>query len=474
MAILCSLVNPINGVTVNPTTGLVSVDTALVPPGILYLELRKIDTLDASFQQIVPVELTVNAEGANIIAYQVTGIDKCNTGLSCIVDQTGQPYEPGIDVDNNPCLVIPQPKCVEYNSALGGSPPEDCCTSDLQIGSIAIDSNSGCVSQMCAGVKGWVPLCGGGTTALNVCCPEDFAFSGCETVCFRCDNGFQPESVRFSPDGGTTWETVVLDAFGCAEICVQEDEAPVQQGPEDSVIQPGECETLCYPCVDGDQPLTQTARYTLDGGLTWQTLTLDANSCVEICNGPSGCEIISQPSNVTGPAGTVINFGGSASTAVSWETSNTAFGPWTPANPPASIDASNTGTYWRFCCLDDPNVCSAVVQIVLTGNLSDQTVEVPDDGQALTTFCTTCPATWQVSIEDPDLEQFNDTTTEPPHGWQTITEAEGETCVEVLIDEEWPDGINPDPHDGEEFFLKIRASCDGGNTWDEAQLVMEL
>lgn len=191
------------------------------------------------------------------------------------------------------------------------------------------------------------------------------------------------------------------------------------------------------------------------------------------------CIVTEQPVSVTGGEGDPLAFGGAASGPVQWFSGSSPAGPWTPvAGPPATITAANDGVWWRFCCVDDPSVCSVAVTSTVTAMLlQDEKVVLPDQGTETVTFCAGCPADWEIRVLEPD-DQFNSPTPDPldPSNaqWVTVTEVTGLTCIEMAVNESWLDGQDPDTQGtpNEEFFLHIRASC--GAQVQDAILTIEV
>ena len=137
---------------------------------------------------------------------------------------------------------------------------------------------------------------------------------------------------------------------------------------------------------------------TIPAGETWEIQA--------VCTGPGGtivstsffatsdcgttvdCQITQNPTSVSGPAGTPINLGGSATGAFQYEFSLSPTGPWTPGVPPGSIPAGYGTVYWRLCCVDNPTVCSSVatVQETVDGQFTTLGADIIDpDGNVVTT-----------------------------------------------------------------------------------------
>lgn len=198
---------------------------------------------------------------------------------------------------------------------------------------------------------------------------------------------------------------------------------------------------------------------------------------------PPTCQITSQPSPASGNIGDPINLGGTATGTIQWQTSGSAFGPWTNTTAPTAITTSNAGRYYRFCCADEPTVCSTVVQIteLTTGNLTNRTTVLANEGTNTEEFCAGCVADWEVRILDP-RDQFNTPNNDPgvpeptDDAWQTVSEVAGQECITLAVNELWLDGQNPDTHGApaEQFYLYIAAVCQGTGQRQEATLTIEV
>ena len=82
----------------------------------------------------------------------------------------------------------------------------------------------------------------------------------------------------------------------------------------------------------------------------------------------SGCLVTDTPNSMVGVAGTPVpaDLTGSATGPIQWYTSSSDTGPWIPAPLPTTIQAGTGITWWRFCCVEDPTVCSTAAYILET------------------------------------------------------------------------------------------------------------
>lgn len=135
----------------------------------------------------------------------------------------------------------------------------------------------------------------------------------------------------------------------------------------------------------GPYSLTPTQSVTLTGTSTTSTagtvtnqahavstgstpLTGASGTVNVVINSTATCSITTQPSSVTGVAGTSIPtyFGGVASGPVKWQTGTSSSGPWTDVlGPPTTIPNSNSG-WWRMVCVDNNTVTSTPVTVTVT------------------------------------------------------------------------------------------------------------
>lgn len=199
------------------------------------------------------------------------------------------------------------------------------------------------------------------------------------------------------------------------------------------------------------------------------------------------CSIDTQPTSHVGPVTSAIDFGGSCTCGtMDWQ--QLVNGEWVSTPAPTVVTAANIGTLWRFCC---ENECSSIVTITdqpNTGNVDDRVGNLDPATPLIEEFCAGCPAIWEIRIDDPVADEENpanpvgDRVNSDPgvpepvdEAWQRITAVDGEECISFSMTEFWPQGVDPDTQGGpNEFFIfYIRASCDGGTTWQNGSLRME-
>ena len=115
-----------------------------------------------------------------------------------------------------------------------------------------------------------------------------------------------------------------------------------------------------YGPLSFDQPVEVQAICTGPGGTVYtDTVVIDPGPCP----GGTTFEITEQPQSVQATVGSQIDLGGAATGLVTWQSSSSSSGPWTPTVKPAVVTSTNDGMFFRFCDTDTGLICSNVVQV---------------------------------------------------------------------------------------------------------------
>ncbi len=178
--------------------------------------------------------------------------------------------------------------------------------------------------------------------------------------------------------------------------------------------------------------------------------------------------------------------GGDPPVTAQWYRTNLT-GPATPIVTPYTVTALDNGLTIYLVCTDvDGDMATSTPTTLVVGSVTSNNLgEVPVTFNGTTQdveVCSDCVGAtlWQASIDEPLLTQpdYNlpagydpdpDQPT-PTSAWQT--QPTTDPCITLRIEQDLIDGLTSEPDDGQLFYLNLRASCDGGATFDQGRLVV--
>ena len=103
----CAILTPIAGITVDPATCSITVDTTVTPPGTHLVTVRRTDSNTGAFiEDTVTTIIVPEVAPTTVVHYTLDGVLKC---ADCIVDLCGVP----LPAHESGCLVMPRSSVVD-------------------------------------------------------------------------------------------------------------------------------------------------------------------------------------------------------------------------------------------------------------------------------------------------------------------------------------------------------------------------